>query len=225
MASKFILDNNKNYIKIHGLQRTATNYVSYLIDENIENTKCLVNIGGWKHGHYCVPWTLDREIDVVVVTKNPYAWCLSLYNYTKPQMSFDQFIKRPIIFGEPKGSPFLLKAANPIQHWNSMNFHWLSIVMNEKKVCFVSFESFLNNAEDMVFRIANYFGFDCKKVFKNTNKITNPSEENINLSNQDFDKNFYINKSYLKSFSPESLNFVKQQIDADVLHQLGYSIL
>ena len=34
-----------------------------------------------------------------------------------------------------------------------------------------------------------------------------------------------INKSYLKSFSPESLNFAKQQIDADVLHQLGYSIL
>ena len=97
--------------------------------------------------------------------------------------------------------------------------------MNEKKICFVSFESFLTNAEDMVSRVADYFDFDCKKVFKNTNKIANPSEENINLSNQDFNKDFYINKSYLKSFSPESLNFVKQQIDTDVLHQLGYSIL
>ncbi len=71
-------------IKIHGLQRSGTNYLAYLINQNFD-AKALVNAGGWKHGPYMAHWELGREVHVAVITKNPYAWLVSLYNYWGPK--------------------------------------------------------------------------------------------------------------------------------------------
>ena len=37
------------FVKQHGMQRTGTNYVRALIEDNWD-TKVLVNVLGWKHG-------------------------------------------------------------------------------------------------------------------------------------------------------------------------------
>ena len=56
-----------HYIKIFGLQRTGTNFLTDLINKNFKKTKVLVNVGGWKHGTYHTPPIMGREIDVVVL--------------------------------------------------------------------------------------------------------------------------------------------------------------
>ena len=38
------------YIKQYGIQRSCTNFVKVLLENNLENTTVLTNVLGWKHG-------------------------------------------------------------------------------------------------------------------------------------------------------------------------------
>lgn len=227
---------HKNYVKIHGLQRTATNYAASLINNNFCDTEALVNIGGWKHGYYCAPWTLGQEVHVLVVTKNPYAWLVSLYNFWGPKrgqsggpdlrnVSFDQFVRNRVIFEEQAGTPFLYLASNPVQHWNSMNFHWMSIQMNVKRVCILPYEALLNNYSAVLDSIGEMFGLKKTEHTKDCSSVLIPSNERPVESLAPFDKSYYINKEYLKSFTPELIQFVNDQLDKQVMHDLGYEFM
>lgn len=221
---KFELNPDIEYVKIHGLQRTATNYVAHMINENYKNCKSLVNIGGWKHGHYCAPWCLGQEVHVVVVTKNPYAWLVSLYKYLSPPFDFDHFVRSPIVLGEPNGSPYFLRAQNPIQHWNNMNFHWMSIRLNEKKVCTIPFENICMSPSEMTLALGNYFSLQIKENLVNTDKEMRPANESPEIGDSNFNKDFYFQKLFLKQFSSSLISFVNEQLDVDLMKNLGYSI-
>ena len=171
---KYKLKENTEYIKIHGLQRSGTNYLTYLLKRNI-GAEVLVNAGGWKHGHYCAPWVLDQEVHVVVMTKDPYSWLVSYYNYSKPNKTFSEFVRNQVVFGEDSGTPALYYAANPIQHWNNMYFHWSTIKINAKKLAMISYEALLKHPEEIIKQIARHFSitFDCE-FFVDTNKTIVP---------------------------------------------------
>lgn len=218
----FDLEYNIEYVKIHGLQRTATNYFAHLIDNNYKKTKSLVNIGGWKHGHYCAPWVLGQEVHVLVATKNPYAWLLSLYKHLKPSIGFDSFVKNPLILGEPNGAPFLLRASNPVSHWNNMNFHWMSIKTNTKKVCMLPHEEMLIDPEGMICALGNYFELERVDILVNPSKSVQPSEENAIVGSNEFDKSYYFDKLYLEEYTPELLAFVNDQLDWKLMQDLRY---
>ena len=222
--SQYELEEGINYIKIHGLQRTGTNYITYLINHNFIKTTCLVNVGGWKHGHYCAPWTLGQEVNVLLVTKNPYSWLVSLYNYLKPSLSFENFTKRPLVFGEQSGSPYFLRASNPIDHWNNMNFHWMSVQMNEKKFCVIPFESFIKNSKSTLENISKYFNIDIKKDIIDTSFKVQPSNESPQITNDNFNSSFYTERKYMSFYTPEVLNFVNKHLDPFVLNQIGYRL-
>ena len=38
------------YIKQYGIQRSCTNFVKVLLENNLKNTTVLTNVLGWKHG-------------------------------------------------------------------------------------------------------------------------------------------------------------------------------
>ncbi len=69
----------KILIKLYGLQRTGTNYVTSLIQKNFGDEVIFDNTG-WKHGHH-FSYPEPDEPNVIVVSKNPYAWMLSCYKY------------------------------------------------------------------------------------------------------------------------------------------------
>jgi hypothetical protein len=221
---QFELDPSIEYIKIHGLQRTATNYFSYIVDQNFKNCKSLVNIGGWKHGHYCAPWSLGREVHILVVVKNPYSWLVSFYRYLNPPFDFETFLKTPIIVGEPNGTPYFLRAENPVQHWNNMNFHWISIRMNLKKVCTVPFESIILSPEEMIPAIGKYFNLQVKDNLVISKKQMKPANEIPEVSEKDFDKDFYLQKKYLENFNSSSIDFTNQQLDENIMQKLSYEL-
>ncbi len=230
---QFQLDPKIEYIKIHGLQRTATNYVSFLIDQNFTNTKSLVNAGGWKHGYYCAPWTLGQEVHVAVVVKNPYAWLVSLYDYWKTALfgpdltdvSFEAFVRSPVVFEEAAGTPFFYRTANPVQHWNGMNFHWITLQANSKKICVVHSEALIHDAEGMVLQMAEYFGlkmaFDGPLVL---DTVVPPTNETPTAGDKLFGERaaYYKEGKFFERYTRSLVDFVNSQLDPAVLSMTGY---
>jgi hypothetical protein len=75
-------------IKVLGIQRTATNYLGYLVSDNIkQDTGYIVKDQGWKHGCVTRFNDVDKELraqrddKAIVVIKNPYTWYTSILNY------------------------------------------------------------------------------------------------------------------------------------------------
>lgn len=231
---QYELKDGIEYVKIHGLQRTGTNYLAHLVNENYQNVKALINAGGWKHGHYCAPWTLGREVNVLTVTKNPYAWLASLYKYWRdaevgPDLSkitFEQFVKTRAVFEMQQGVPYLYRADNPVQHWNNMNFHWLSIRMNKKKTLTVPYESLLLDCEGVVEAIAKDFGLKRAACFVNPKKTFLPGQEEVKLSDEDWNsRDYYLKEEFLNHYTPDLLKFVNRELDPEVMDLLGYNLI
>lgn len=233
----FTLDPKIEYIKIFGLQRSGTNYLSYLINENFNDVHALVNLGGWKHGFYAVPWILGQEAHVLGIIKNPYAWLVSIYNYwgrdrvrnVGPDIrgvKFENFIKNRVIFEKQKDIPYVYRSANPIQHWNNMNFHWSSIRLNEKKLCIVKYETLLCNLETTVYDIKNALSLELKnESIITSDKKFIPSGEQIKTNNESFDKEYYLNDSFLSYYTPELIEFVNKELDLDVMVHYKYNLV
>lgn len=223
------LKNDVEYIKIHGLQRSGTNYVQFLLNENLE-TEVLANIGGWKHGPYCFPWSLYQEVHIIVVVKNPYYWLFSLYNYWKEKKLgmnlencfFNQFLRSNTFFEQGKGIPCLYRASNPVQYWNNMNFHWCSIRMNTKKLLIIPYEAALENPEEIVNLISEELKINKKTNFKLTTKKLEPNGEKYNFG-EDFDRSIYEKKKYLEFFDNESIEFVNNELDKELMNLLRYN--
>lgn len=230
---EYTLDTSIEYIKIHGLQRSGTNYLSYLINENFENTKVLVNIGGWKHGYYMCPWATGKEIHTLVIVKNPYSWLSSIYDYWGPGrkknigpdlkgVPFDDFVRNRICLEPQKDIPYLLRASNPIQHWNNMNFHWTTIRLNEKSLFVVTYESLLNNTEMCLNKISSSFSIKRKLNIDNCKNTVLPSDEHIIVGDEWTKKKFYDEEKYLNLYNSETIQFVNDQLDLDLMIGFGY---
>jgi hypothetical protein len=236
MAQIKYLERRVNYVKIHGLQRSGTNYLAYLVNENFKNTEILVNAGGWKHGCYCIRDIMgDDELHVLVIVKNPFAWLFSVYDYWKhnslgpdlTDVSFEDFIKGRATFEYQSSVPFMIRAANAVQYWNNMNYHWASIRLKEKNVCVVAYERLLDDKKKTLDAISEKFGLDKKhKNYKNTNKQPTPSGEEVKMSDRKFEKKkFYLDCQYLNAYSPSLIEFVNKEVDPELMQIFGYEMV
>lgn len=229
------LDPKIEYIKIHGLQRSGTNYLAHLIDENFKKTKALVNLGGWKHGAYSAPWYLGKEVHVAVIVKNPYSWLASCYRYWGPGkklrigpsldgVSFDHFVRNRCYFERQRDVPFLFRASNPVQHWNNMNFHWMSIRMNAKRLFVIAYEKLVEDNEKILNAMQEHLNLErsnadlvgCDKTFKPAGEKAKPTDEK-------WDKSYYANAEYMKMYSQDLLDFVNEELDMDIMVKLAYN--
>ena len=224
------------YIKIHGLQRSGTNYLTYLLRASFKKLEVLVNAGGWKHGPYSLPYMLgDNEINVAIIAKSPYAWLTSVYDYWSPpkqfevgpdleNVSFEEFVREKAVLEMQKTIPFMFRAANMVQYWNNMYYHWLTIRMQKKEILYINYEGLLENPESSIQNIAKLLKLELKENRKvKCDKVFTPSGERLIISDKNWErKNHYLNKEYLKSFSPELMDFVNKELDTDVMKSFGY---
>lgn len=236
--SQMKMDPNVRYIKLHGLQRSGTNFINFLIANNFKNVRCLVNVAGWKHGHWCAPMMTGEDMDLVVTVKNPYSWLVSVYKYWGPERNlnigpdlrgvpFEDFLKNKLVSEKQKGIPYLLRAANPIQHWNNMYYHWSSVKMAKKQTVIVTYESLLQHLDSTMKQIQKLFTLervDPNKWFTSENCFE-PSGEQPNLSEKTFDSNFYTNNEWLSYYTPELIEYVNDQLDLELMIHFGYELL
>lgn len=224
-------------IKIHGLQRSGTNYLSHLMNENFQNVKVLVNAGGWKHGHYMAPLALNQEVHVVAIVKNPYAWLVSVYKYWGPDkklrigpdltgVSFEEFVRNRCYLELQRDIPYLFRSKNPVQFWNDMNFHWSSIMLMQKKICFITYESLLNGPKLTIDHIGSRLGIKTKNNFSDSDQTFTPSGENLHLSGEKFsNKDYYLKSEWIQQYTPELLEFVNEELDMDLMVNFGYNFM
>jgi hypothetical protein len=184
---------------------------------------------GWKHVRV-EPKSLLRKHDIlgsnlcfVTITKNPYAWLLSLYRRPyhqgyKNKPDFETFLRTP---WKTVARDNCRKIANPTELWNVKNSSYLELtafvdVLNLKS------ESILQDPRAVIDNISNRF--DIGKI----------SEQFINCHDSteiDSDKNFiyyqdyYLNERWRESLSKNAIEIINETLDNDLMNKFGYKIL
>jgi len=194
-------------IKQYGLQRSGTNVIKFLL-MNHYHVDVWTDRGGWKHGYYHAP---EQENDLLISIKNPYDWIVSIYNYSNARVPYLEYVKRRYAF---EG----LAAVNPIQHWNTMNRHWLTLTLKEKLKTFVVHRDLVVKPEETAQKIADLFGLERnEKPFYTPEKKVEP---NAQEGNRPFDLDYYAKEGYRKVLTQETIDFIDSQLDHDLMKMI-----
>lgn len=116
-------EGRRRVVKVHGLLRTGTNYVSALLGENLDVRVLGPEKGGWKHG----PIDETEDVTVVVVVKNPYTWLESFYRWElirrrTEAATLTEFATAPL--SHPQLAS-VWGATDPIDAWNKATASWV----------------------------------------------------------------------------------------------------
>jgi len=193
-------------LKIFGLRRTGTNYLSKLLNINYE-VKMIGGLAGWKHGKYRVKKLFGHEVDCIIISKNIYSWLTSLERRYKAW----NFYK-------------IEEMSDFIQMYNLAYGDWLNIPkrLETKKCFFVKYEDLIENSFLICERMSKELSFKRKtKEFINIEKVVKPREI---LGLKNFNKDYYINHKYMTKYNQDIKNLIKKHIDIDIVKALNYSI-
>ena len=233
-------------LKIYGERNTGTNYVSQLLQMNLDvqllpgtaPRACQTEADkdaffaatyadnlGWKHGTAPDRSILDdpRYADVrfVTVTKNLYPWLISFFRrpYHCPNASrdFSEFIRSPVPSVERERIPAPL--ANPILLWNAKCASYLRLP--ESRRLHARYETVLGDPRQFVEMVAHRFGLGKSPIF-----FTNVTRSTKRVTQQFPDyQRFYLGEHWKRAFSPEDLAYVGEYLDIELMNQLGYTPL
>jgi len=134
------LRSRRRTVKVHGLLRTGTNYVSALIGENFFVQILGPERGGWKHG----PISDATGVVYVVVVKSPYTWVESFYNWEllrgrTAAPTVTAFASAPVSHPQLAAA---WDARNPIDAWNKATASWVE-AQSTHQVLVVRYEDVL----------------------------------------------------------------------------------
>jgi len=212
-------------VKIHGLMRSGTNFLEFLILRNF-GVSPLVNEPVWKHG----PINKDLKANTIIIFKEPFSWLYSIYNYSNTNnlfpaskgFDFKKFIRSKFIFQERSKIP-QFEESNPILLWNKMHKSWLHSDTAGEKI-FIKYNSLMLQTEDVLKKVAEKFNMKLK-----SHSIVFPSDI-ISMYNvmkigqvnriQYRDEKFYSEKKYMKYFDEDDKKFVKKNLDANTLNKI-----
>jgi hypothetical protein len=227
----------KKYIKQYGLERSGTNYIRALIEENIEDVRVLSNLFGHKHKTYTsinyknynhkedqeVKTELDDEtlnfikeqfinnqIYYLITVKEPYSWIVSYHKcyWIKENSGLLDHNK-------------IIKYSNI---WNETHKNWLeNIIYQNKKFFIVMYEDMLINPNNIVNAISTKFKLKQKQKFVNINNYMKEGADwnyKKNIGTKSFNKkDYYLNKQYLNEIN-EFIDLIKKTIDHKLLNTI-----
>ena len=221
----------KKVLKHYGLFRSGTNYFEAMVQRNY-NVVLDLEQYGWKHGEI----ENTPPLDTVLVTKNLYAWLVSLYNYALSSkrnnflipagISFSDFIRRRYCWIGDTGfnsEKLVCKADNPVYYWNKMMGHWLSKSLNH----IVRYEDLLKDPEKTLRPLS----------LRRRNKILEYPDGNLLpgsagkgivnfVSEPTYDKiDYYLKSEYLKEYAGKDFAFVAYNVQYDLMWKLMYPLL
>lgn len=244
-----------NAVKIYGERNSGTNYFEKLVEKNIEiqilryfpgqrigkllkyefmsgllfelNKKKYL---GWKHGKPKI-----REINkfesspltIVTITKNPYAFLLSLYkrpyHYRGEKFTdFKDFLSRswPTILRENCG---LQRFSSPIDLWNEKNKAFLSLKHRvNKKVINLRYEDVVKNPEEALLTLSKISGAPLKQNSQFQNVIDSTKGDDLVYSEY---RDYYLNEKWKDKLHEEEIRMINEKLDIEVVKAFGYELI
>lgn len=209
-------------VKQHGLQRTGTNLIKYLLECHYA-VQVDVNIGGWKHGQH----KTGNKRPFIFTTKSPFSWLQSIFRYHQqvtgerrrqkhPKKAFARFLRSEYLF---EGD----HAESPLTHWNTMNRHWLHEADADVVWSHVRFEDLLTMPEAVCARIAAACGIErVEEDFWHPEMNMKRGSETTSETAETFNFAYYLNLEYMSWYSLADLDYVEKKADALLVEQLGY---
>jgi len=237
-------------IKLYGERHTNTNYLSRLIELNLDAQlvegvvptyirtierwtgseglrdrylrRTFAQTLGWKHS--AVPAQLNAAgVVFVTLTKNPYSWLLSMY-----RRPYHQHYAQP-----PSLEAFLqlswqtvgrenveAEVANPIQLWNLKNRSYLGLPA-ESSLHLRTEDTFIDAAA-VIARIAETFDI----------ARTNPQFVDFQRSTKkrtdrdgDYYRDYYLNERWRAELTQPALDIINAELDRELLQHFGYPLI
>ena len=223
------------YIKQYGLKRSGTNYLRYLIEENFQGVKVLVDILGWKHGFptqvasanwkdWYPEWKPDKDPSTpemlqalkqaiqdrdywhLLTVKNPFAWIASMAKYAGTLVS--------------SLNPVGLEGA-AIQ-WVTMLTHYINFRTYTPRTLIVRYEDFLLSLEDSMKMLQDTMELEQtgKGTFWTAPELTlergNDEQDHKGcMTKEEFQKDYYLQRRFMEEFNGEQLAIVRRVLMLD----------
>jgi hypothetical protein len=124
-------------------------------------------------------------------------------------------------------------AVTMVDFWNRMYNHWFNIKLQNSKIIIVRNEDIIEDPEGRCSKIASDLGltrisptfllptahmtecsskYDTKFLYATNKTLT-------------FDKQYYTSRAYLKHYTPEILEFIRSNVDTNLMKTFGYEII
>jgi len=208
-------------VKVYGLLRTGTNYLTRLIELNFR-AFCLASTEeGWKHG----PCNYDPDLKYVFAVKDPYSWLVSFMDWEIIHGRFTGQSMKEFIAG-PVTHPQLKKAwgcSDVLSAWNRSLGEWRQY-MQKPNAVFVRYEDLTESYEAELSRIGDTLGLRQRNTaFMDLDaraddwKTPRPRKER----HQDY----YREAHYLQHFTRDDLEIIRNKLDPDLVDAFGYMLL
>lgn len=227
---------------VGGAFRSGTNYLRFLLERNF---RCRVRYHafGWKHApvpivNRSATFALPR-LPLLFVIKDPYALCVSLYDYWRQHRrnfqaaeSWPEFLRsRFIVFDrDPARSP-QLRFANPVQYWNQLYWNLAFLPEGRFRAFGLRYEDLLADPEATLRPVATRLGLVRRKgPFERPARVLQRMRDgragwrNAALTDEPFDDSHYRQRLYLARYAPADLAFVAGELDPELVRHFGYSI-
>lgn len=213
-------------VKIWGLQRTGSSATAFNFRKN---TKSLVlqNTLGWKHSPKIsldykggtwrdntllkerkatgvLEFLKSQKINHVITIKNPFSWIYSYMNYRK------------------KHGRTIFSMKDMVHKWNIHNKNYVEFVQANKNAYILQHENFIFNPE-------KEFKAACDKLQLVPTKEIKFTENRVSSSRQPkekeqkFNKEYYLNKEYMKIFKKKLIDDIISRLDKSLVKYLDYN--
>lgn len=223
-----------NFFKIYGLRTSGTNWLQWLIENNIEDSVVFRNQLGWKHGNptKILDWSGDIiEWDDKSNLGNEYTSVLKSIqnerlNNNKTIMEMKDevdsvFSSQSLIHCFIVKNPYNFMnsrlnrnkdLATEIKDWNDRIKSYFDFDYKSKVI--ISYEKLNMNPKNVLGDIANNFGLKINKDFRDIDSNLTHGFS-VNGTRKILDKNF---ENYFKSkFDKNTLNKIESMIDSESL--------
>jgi len=165
---------------------------------------------------------IPDDIAIVTLTKNPYAWLLSLYQrpyhqYYKNKPDFFTFLNMPWKTTRKENTERLV--SNPIELWNLKNRAYLTLPKNQ--TANLTSESVLDDPASVIDHLSQTFAIQKKsEEFTNYERSTkDPSKSS------DYYQNYYKNELWKNKLPESSIELINSKLDPELMKHFGYKIL
>ena len=183
---------------------------------------------GWKHTRVRTPAEL-RQYDIVrkgicfvTVTKNPYAWLLSLHrkpyhNYYGRKPDFVAFLRAPWRTVGRDNCEKVLR--DPVALWNVKNKSYLRLQGFQN--LHVTTESVLADPNAFIDTVSESFSIPkSREYFSNLHESTKEKSKNF-----DYYRDYYLNEKWKNELSDEAISTINSRLDKTLVDYFGYELL